>query len=165
MKIIVDSREKEPWPFEIYDASAEIIIDKLDEGDYVPFNIRQHEIITGEKILRIERKKTSGELAGNLGSGWKRFYEELIRLSEYKYSYILCEFPSSHIDVFPKYSGIPPSRWKSLRVNRKMLKSKIYKICEDFPVEFIFCDNRDDAIQKAYEIFQRTLAEYGLKEN
>jgi hypothetical protein len=77
--ILYDTREKEPWRF-----MHPCLRATLDTGDYT---------IQGfERSLRIERKGTAGELAGNCGGGWKRFSQVVKRLSAFKHKCIICDF-------------------------------------------------------------------------
>ena len=83
-KVIVDSREQYAWDFTFYDKCDGIISTKLDTGDYSIEGL--------ETVLTIERKRTTAEIAMNVGKDRKRFNAELERMSKFKYKYLICEF-------------------------------------------------------------------------
>ena len=76
--IIVDTREQQPWIFDNYAKAHK----KLDTGDYSVEGL--------EHLLTIERKKSSSEFATNIVES--RFKDVVMRLSQFKYSFLLLEF-------------------------------------------------------------------------
>lgn len=147
MEIVRDTREQVGFfTFASY-ADVQIVEKKLDTGDYS---------ITGfEDKVTIDRKKNSGELYLNLGAQSTRINKELERMSKFERAYFVCAFPRNHLDIFPKESGIPPYRWKYLKMTSKYLKLRIHQIEEIYPnISFIFCNDVLDAERVTYELLK-----------
>ncbi len=143
MHIIQDTRERDPWNFIPYGCNQTIC--KLEEGDYT---------IKGyEHLLRVERKRNTGELAINLGKKKKQFFAELKRLQKYQFKYIVCEFDLHDIFSFPENSGIPRHEWSKLRITSNYISACIDKIVTDCDIQFLFCRNKSDAERKFIEIY------------
>lgn len=149
MNIIIDTAEKLPWNFDIYDCQVEK--GNLNTGDYT---LRGY-----ENILSIERKRTTGEISINLGLKWRTFNEEFERMADFKYKYLICEFSLDDLIKFPENSGIPKKAWSKLRTNGKFLISKLTKMCDKYGIELLFCGNRDTAISTAMGIFREVIHE------
>lgn len=133
MKILIDTREKEPLTFAFHD-NVDIEFKKLDIGDYQ---------IEGTDLI-FERKANTNELYINLFTKDKtRFAKVVDKLIEIG-GYVLCEFPESDLYTFPENSGIPENRWSQLRVNPKYFRLRIYQLREK-GLKFVFCDNRAKA--------------------
>lgn len=144
--IIQDTREKIPWDFNFFYSCEEQIVGKLKTGDY--------SIQGFEQVFCIERKRSSGEIAINLGSKWKTFSKELERMQGFRFKYIVCEFPYQYIETFPISSSIPQNKLRFVRISANYLKSKINKIQEDYGIEFIFTRNEFEAQEKAMELME-----------
>ncbi len=144
MIILYDTREKLPWKFNIYDCSTEESC--LKTGDY--------SIKGKEDLVCIERKKSTGELSVNIGLKWKPFNEELVRMSQYRFKFLICEFPIEHLDLFPKHSGIPSRMLEKLRITPQFLKKRLFDTCYRNEIELIFCNSREEAERKVYEILK-----------
>lgn len=140
--IITDTREQEPWTFSFFNFA--IARQKLDTGDY--------SIVGLENQVCIERKKSVGELSINLGSKWKQFSAELDRMIDFKYKYIICEFPEHYIDTFPKNSGIPHKKWRYLKMRGRFIKSRLYTECDKRGIKIFFCPTKEEAEQKAIDL-------------
>lgn len=140
--IITDTREQEPWTFSFFNFS--VAREKLDTGDY--------SLAGTDKLITIERKRTVGEIAINLGSKWKQFSAELDRMCEFQYRYIICEFPEHYIDTFPKNSGIPKKRWKFLKMRGRFIKSRLYIECDKREIKVFFRPTKEEAEQKAVDL-------------
>ena len=147
--IIIDSKEKQPWNFSIYGFNQEV--QHLATGDYVIKGL--------EDILVIERKKTTGEISLNLGKKSKQFKSEMERMQDFKYRYLICEFTSDDLAVFPTNSGIPKRYWRKLRMNGLFMMSRLSEWCEKYDIELIFCKDRQEAEEKAVEIIKKVLHE------
>lgn len=76
-------------------------------------------------------------------------------MKNFRFKYIICEFPYNNIDIFPINSGIPQRNLKFLRMSANYLKSKINKIQEEYGIEFIFCQNEFAAQEKAIELMEK----------
>ena len=142
MQIIVDTREKYPWGFE--STSASIISQKLDTGDYT---------IEGmENLLCIERKRTVAELAGNITKA--RFKDELERMAEFKYKFLILEFDYRHIDDFPEGSEIPKRIRYKLKVKGPFIIRFLSNIMCQYNIHVLPCGNTQYAEYVAYGIMK-----------
>lgn len=152
MIIIQDTREKKPWNFKSFKECRGQVVDTVGAGDY---------IIKGEEtLITIDRKYKPTELAENLGMHIKRFEREMERMQVYKFKYVLCEFPYHKLLKFPYGCGLPKFLIRRIRVTGKFLVKQVERLSEEYEVEFIFCDNRVEAQEKAMELFKEAL-EYG----
>lgn len=149
--VIQDTREQTPWDFGFYGINQ--IRQKLDTGDY--------SLVGYTDIVCIERKKSTGELAINLGSGKARFIRELERLAVFPYKYLVLEFSEAMLERFPADSGIPASKRRKMRMNAGFMKSCLEKIKSFYDIDVIFAGNRNNAIDEAYHIFQKVKATNG----
>lgn len=147
MKIICDTRENTgAFLFRAY-ADVEVINRKLDTADY--------SLEGFENIVVIDRKKTPAELCTNLGADSARFNRELDRMRSIEFSYFVCEFPYSYLEIFPKNSGIPKYRWKKLKITGAYLRKRIKEIEEEYPnIKFIFCNSSEEAEDITYQILK-----------
>ena len=83
IEIIRDTQEKvDYWDFHPSKYCLGTTPEHLATADYSVRSL--------EDIIAIERKKTSGELAGNIFD--QRFINELIRGQSIKYFYVVCEY-------------------------------------------------------------------------
>lgn len=144
MIILQDTREQRPWQFEIYDQCQAQQVVTLKTGDYTVKGL--------EDIVCIERKRTTGEIALNLGKKAKAFEAEMQRMSKYEYAYIICEFSANTLIAYPSGSGIPKKQWSKLRMNGKFMHKRLMEWCEKYGVECIFCNNKYEAELKTLEI-------------
>lgn len=163
--IIQDTREQKGWGFEIYPECHAIVRQKLDEGDYSIKELVELENRTGRKILRIERKRNSAEIAGNLGYKWPVFCNELRLLQQFEHKAIILEFDVDTLMAFPEGSGIPRSRWfrknkdgkliKNVRINGSFMMIRIEEIRNKYGIPVIFAGSPSRAQAAAMEIFQK----------
>lgn len=143
--ILRDNKEKVGiWDFSFSNLVKSVDVVHLKTGDYTIKGL--------EDLICLERKKTTGEIAINLGQKYKQFSAELERMSTIKYKYVICEFTIENLTEFPTNSGIPKYLWKHIRVSGKFLLSRINSLSETFGVEFIFAGNKTNAEQKAIEL-------------
>ena len=128
--VIRDTREKPEygWHFENDDVLDKTEIIKLDSGDY---SLKGH-----EKIITVERKRNTAEIAQNILE--PRFEKELIRLEEYEYPYIVCEFTYNDLMMFPVNSGIPKKFWYKVKVNKLLLQKVISRYIIVYKTKIIF---------------------------
>ena len=154
MKIIVDTREKKPWNFSAY--GAEMISQKLDEGDYTSQHILDLEESEDRKILRIERKMSVSEIAGNLGKqkNKERFYRELDRLEPYEHKYIIMEFTQQDVLKYPYGCGIPKRVRRYIKMRGKFLLSLLGEIESKYSIQLIYCNDKFEAQEKALQIIE-----------
>lgn len=152
MIILQDTREKDPWTFSFYPEVQECKVQHLKTGDYSLWGY--------DSIISIERKKSSGEIALNLGQKWKAFSNELTRMEDFSFKYIICEFPETDLDIFPENSGIPKNQWSKLRMSSSFLKNRLYDAVSRSNIELIFCSGKVEAEDRAFNIFKDFIKEY-----
>jgi len=148
MIIIQDTREKYPLDFSFYKIPVEVTC--LKTGDY--------SIKGFESSICIERKRNTAELAINLGTKWKQFSNELLRMAIFSHKILLFEFDESLIDCFPNKSGIPRNKWSSLRMSAGFLKKRLYSIKEIYDIDVIFCHSKELAEQYAINFLEEAYA-------
>jgi ERCC4-type nuclease len=146
ISVIIDSREQKPYSFASCEYIDDIIVRKLDTGDY--------SIDGMEDLLCIERKMTVSELAMCLTKS--RFTRELERMTNYKYRYLLCEFDYYHIDVYPENSDIPPQQRKKVKIKGPFIRSKLIEITMQYGVNIILCGNHSYAEDITATIMKKT---------
>lgn len=134
LEIIVDTREKHPWTFDMED-DVKVINKGLPFGDYM---------VKGIDDFVVERKATSAELYYNVVKHKDRFFREMERLTSISRPYIICEFPQSRIYEFPENSGIPLKTQAKLKAGKKFFASQINKI-ENMGIPFLFCRDKYEA--------------------
>ena len=145
LKVLQDNKEKTPWDLSIYGFDQERV--HLATGDYT---------IEGyEDIICIERKRTPAEVAGNLGVERKRFEAELVRMEEFRFRCIICEFTAAQLGAFPKGAKIPSYLKRKIRIRGPYLIKKLNEICEEHGIELIFAGNKQRAEEEAVEFLQR----------
>lgn len=151
MIIIQDTREKEPFSFVFYE--CEISVATLKTGDYTMEGY--------EDSVCIERKKSPSELANNIGRYRERFENEMERMSEFEHKYIVCEFSEEDLRKFPHNAKIPNRIKKYIRITGKYMRKKLYDYQEKYGIEVIFCDGKEEAQDRAMEIFLEVVEKNG----
>lgn len=136
MKIVVDTREKNPIPFK------EMINKKLDVGDY--------SIEGYEKLISIERKSPT-DLFGTLGKGHKRFKKELSKSQDLEYFAIIIEGCYSHI-LNKQFGGSHHSTMKGY-----VITSILFTLHIKYNINIFFANNRREARNIIKEIFKAYL--------
>ena len=106
-KVIRDTREQNGWTFMSSKACEGTLSGALKTGDY--------SIEGYEELLTIERKGSIAELANNLVED--RFERELERMESFKYAFMILEFSMDDLIKYPKGSGIPSYKIKSVKLN------------------------------------------------
>ena len=140
IKIIVDTREQQPWDFEF----NETAIAKLDTGDYSVDGL--------EDILCIERKESVSELAGNCGE--KRFLRELKAMSSFPHAFLLLEFVWHQIEQYPVGSTVPKSKWKDIRIKGKYIMRVLTSAQIEQGIHVIACGDSKRAEEIAFRIMR-----------
>jgi len=114
--VIKDTREKEgSWDFSPSERCEGMIIDTLHTGDYT---LRGY-----EKDFIIERKGKISEWATNINQ--PRFADELERLQEFRWAYIILEFNSNDIMLWPENSGVPKKDRHKIKTTKYFILQKI----------------------------------------
>lgn len=151
MIVLQDSKEKIPWDFTIYPDVDEQRVVHLETADYT--------ILGKELSICIERKKSVGEIAINLGKKSKQFLAEMDRMLAFDRRIILCEFPAYRILEFPKGSGIPHRRWRYLRMNGKYINKCLYEWTAERSIELYFANDAQQAQDMAMELLRSVYEE------
>jgi ERCC4-type nuclease len=139
--IIVDTREQQPWEFELYATANK----KLDTGDYSIEGL--------EHVLAIERKKSVSEIANNISES--RFKDVLERLSKIPYKFMLLEFDLEDIYNFPIGSNIPKRLWSKLKINPKYLLKCLTEIQLNYGIHIVYCGSTENAKKMAESIIKK----------
>lgn len=142
MIILQDSREKQPWLFSNYVQETT----GLKTGDY---QIKGYPF-----LITIDRKKLITELANNVVS--KRFEKELIRMEPFRFKYVICEFPYKEVEMYPKTAKLPKKLKDKIKVTGRFLTKELGQLSENYCVEFIYCNTRYEAKQKAQELLEKS---------
>ena len=144
--VIRDTREKEGhgWWFDENAYCVGTESTKLDVGDYA--------IKDKEHVLCIERKESVSEFAGNCGE--KRFLRELKAMSSFPHAFLLFEFGWDQIESYPRGSGIPSSKWSSLRIKGKYMMRVIATAQIEHGVHVIACGDNKRAEEIAFRIMR-----------
>lgn len=145
LTIIQDTKEKIPWDFSIH-KDVKQIKHAMKTGDYTVRGM--------EHLLCIERKRSTAEIAMNLGQKIKQFTAECDRMQGFAYRYIICEFPLFNILEFPKGSTIPRSRWRYMRINGKFLHKTLMGLSETYNIPVVFTNSSIEAQELALSIMR-----------
>jgi len=148
MKIIVDTREKHPWTFDGLEG-IETISQKLDTGDYA--------IEGREDLLCIERKESVSEIAGNIVK--PRFWNEMERMQDYRWKFLLLEFGPSHVDGFPNNLKVSKKVLKRIQIKGPFIRKELARIQVQYGIHVMYCEHRIYAEQAAISIIKRVLEE------
>jgi|TARA_B100000085_G_scaffold171306_2_gene155916 hypothetical protein len=168
-KVIKDTREQDGWFFSPYDKCSGMEVGTLHTGDYTLEGF--------EDIVCIERKASVSEIAMNLGKKKKAFYNEIERMRDFQFRYILLEFSASDLINYPlsllkseedkeiyrlfKEDNARLPNYKRFDVVRQtkitgryLLKS-LMEISLHYDVNVMFCDNKHNAFMICNSIFKR----------
>lgn len=147
--IVVDSREQKPFSFRRTAACEGVEVRALPTGDY--------SIAGLEDILTVERKASTGELAGNVQD--ERFERELARLRDFEHAWVVCQFTLADVLAFPAGSGIPRSRWRTMRMRGPYLLRRVSQLMVEYGVPFLFCG--EQAQEMALSLMKRVWEAHG----
>jgi hypothetical protein len=139
--IVVDTREQKPWAF----AECNTVHKKLDTGDYSIEGL--------ENFLCIERKNSVSEIANNISE--QRFRDEIERMSNYLYKFILLEFSLQDVLDYPKGSNVPPKMWSKIKIRPLYILKFLTELQIKDNIHVIFCDRPAAAEQMAFSIIKR----------
>jgi ERCC4-type nuclease len=139
--IIVDTREQKPWAF----ASCNTVKKKLDTGDYSIEGL--------EHLLCIERKNSVSEIANNISEN--RFKDEIERMHNYLYKFILLEFNLQDVLNYPRGSSVPPKLWSKIKIRPPYILKFLTELQTKHDIHVIFCDNPIAAEEMAFSIIKR----------
>lgn len=140
---IKDTREQTGWHFPPSSSCEGTTVKTLKTGDYT---------IRGfEKDFVVERKGSTSEWSQNLLQA--RFERELDRLDDFAHPFIILEFSMSDLLRFPVNSGIPPFKWKYLKVTGEFLLKRTLEIQLKHKAQMIFAGS--DGFQVCWSLFKR----------
>jgi hypothetical protein len=151
-KVIIDTREQQPWIFERTTAENK----KLDTGDY--------SVEGYENILCIERKKSVSEIANNITES--RFKDVIERMNSYKYAFLILEFNLNDIYRYPVGSNVPKHMWSKIKISSGFIIKNLLELQIKNNIKILFCDNAINAskialslMKKVYEIEESNKSE------
>jgi ERCC4-type nuclease len=139
--IIIDTREQKAWEFPRH-STANI---KLDTGDYSLAGFQDR--------LCIERKRSVSEIASNITE--KRFVDELERMKEFKYKFMIFEFSLTDVLRYPEGSEIPRHKWKYIKISPNFILKKLSEYMVNYNINIIFGDTPKNAEKIAMAIMRR----------
>jgi ERCC4-type nuclease len=144
--IIRDTQEKKNfWTFANYNVVNEVIDKKLKTGDYT---------IEGmEDILCIERKHGIGELAKNIVEA--RFERELIRMGDFKYSYLILEFGLEDVFGYPFVNSVHHMAKKKAKIRGPFILKKLAEISVKYNIQMIPCGHPKYAEEMVISLMKR----------
>lgn len=140
-KIIIDTREQQPWSFDNYVVANK----KLDTGDYSIDGL-QH-------IFAIERKKSINEIANNIVE--PRFKDVISRMAQLKYSFFLLEFGIVDVLNYPIGSNLPKRLWDKVKISPAFIMKNILDWQLKYNIKVLFCNNASNAEQVAEYIMKK----------
>ena len=141
LKIIVDTREQQPWSFDF----NEIAVAKLDTGDYSVAGL--------EEVLCIERKKSVSEIANNIVE--KRYKDRTKRMSKYKYKFLMLEFDLDDVYRYPRIPDVPKKLWEKIKVSPKFIIKCLIELQVYYNIQVVFCGDHENAERLALSIMKK----------
>jgi ERCC4-type nuclease len=146
-KVIIDTREQQPWEFERVVAEHK----KLDTGDYSVEGL--------EDILCIERKKSVSEIANNITE--KRFKDVIDRMKTFPHAFLILEFDLEDILNYPIGSNVPKHMWNKIKISPGFILKNLLELQILYNIKVLFCGCPSNAskiaitlMKKVYEIIE-----------
>lgn len=153
--VLRDNNEHEGkgWLFEASESCAGTVERNLYTGDY------GLEGYYDNKLFVIERKGCVSEFVQNISTKekWDDFKQELERLEEFRWPFVVCEFPFSLLRTYPNGSNIPRRVWPHIRVKPQFLLKRVEEIWLRFKTRFIFTDTPELGREVASGLFKRVV--------
>ena len=145
--VIKDTREQDGWFFSSYDKCEGMEIGTLHTGDYT---------LKGyEDIVCVERKASVSEIAMNLGRKKKPFQEEIERMKDFHFSFLILEFDMNDVLKYPEGSRVPKNARSKVKVTGKYLLKCLMEFEIWYNTKIIFCGNKQNAFLVTNSIFKR----------
>ena len=178
--VIKDTREQDGWFFSPYDKCEGMEVGTLHTGDYTLKGF--------EDIVCVERKASVTELAMNLGRKKKAFYDEMERMKDFHFRFLILEFSASDVIEYPMSLLDPKDKsnyelYKEGKISKpkgkrfdivnqtkltgRYLMKSLMEIVIQHDINLMFCDNKQNAFIVCNSIFKRLseLFEKGQKED
>ena len=133
MKIVIDSREQNPFQFDFPDCGT--IVGSLYAGYYTLYGF--------ESSIAVERKEL-GDLIGCLTSGRDRFMRELERLRGYDSAVVVVE---------SEFADIVNGNYRS-RLNSESAVQSIISIMQKYRMPFFFAGGHKNAERFTYDFLR-----------
>lgn len=145
--VIKDTREQDGWFFAPYDKCEGMEIGTMHTGDYT---------LKGyEDVVCVERKASVSEIAMNLGRKKKPFQEEIERMKDFHFSFLILEFSMDDVLKYPEGSKVPRAARSKVKVTGKYLLKCLMEFEIWYNTKIIFCGNKQNAFLVTNSIFKR----------
>ena len=125
MRIVIDTREQQPWAFRR--DMADTCRGTLKAGDYA---------LDGDDGFAVERKSLD-DFVGTVSSGWDRFKRELVRMSE-------AQFPARVVIVEADWMDVIDRHYNHPEVSPHFVLLRLAELTLD-GVLVLWCSNRTAA--------------------
>lgn len=166
--VIKDTREQDGWTFSPYDRCDGMEINTLHTGDYTLKGF--------EDIVCVERKASVSEIATNLGKKKKAFYNEMERMKDFNFRYLMLEFSALDVIDHPlsllnkedrELYGLYKSgeielpdfkRFKIIeqtKISGKYLIKSLMELSIKYDINVMFCGNKNGAFLICNSLFKR----------
>lgn len=111
------------------------------------------------KVLAVERKGSVVEFAQNLthAEKWDDFKQLLERMEEFRFPYLVLEFPLSLLKAYPVGSGIPKFRWPQLKFGGDFLLKRVIELEFKFRTRIHFAGDSTAGKQFVTSLFKRVM--------
>jgi hypothetical protein len=151
--VVRDGREKKGhgWIFDKSDECLGMEAGTLHTGDY---SIKDY-----TELITIERKYCTNELAINIFE--KRFEEELKRLDDFRYPYMIFEFDYEDVLKYPLNSGLPKHLWHKTAMTADIMNKTIARYQTQYKTKVVFAGKYG---KQMAEILFRQFMKYGKKD-
>ncbi len=167
-RVIKDTREQDGWVFSPYDQCDGMDVGTLHTGDYTLKGF--------EDVVCVERKASVSEIAINLGKKKKVFYNEMERMGDFNFRYLLLEFSALDVIDYPlslldeedrelydlyKSGEIELPNFQRFKIveqtkisGRYLIKS-LMELSIRYDINVMFCGNKSGAFLICNSIFKR----------
>ncbi len=145
MHVIIDSQEKIPYTFSNSNFVKETTIKKIPTGDYTVDGF--------ETELTIERKAYLSELVSCMSQN--RFMNEMKRMQEFKYRFLICEFALQEVLDWPHKSHLPQSTIAKIKITPQYIMKFLSEMQVYYGIQTLYCGNRKNAEYTVLNIMRR----------
>lgn len=166
--VIKDTREQDGWIFSPYDRCQGMEINTLHTGDYTLKGF--------EDVVCVERKASVSEIATNLGKKKKAFYNEMERMKDFNFRYLMLEFSALDVIDYPlgllnegdrelyrlyKAGEIKLPDFKRFKIaeqtkiSGKYLIKSLMELSIKYDINVMFCGSKNGAFLICNSLFKR----------